>query len=344
MLAIIMTIWSDAVLRFYGCGSGVLNANLQAWRTRPGSLHREISTAGALALRHRAGHSCNWPPWAAAALQGEQDAPREHTQCWQPYQLPKAMCAGWVLRGTDHMGQEQCLVLCLPGQANMTPVLSQTKGLPLLIAGPTLTTAAATAWGWAKELQRGWEYRGRDGVVPLCCTVPLPSQRLSLQLCLGLLSSSAWWIFIFFPYPGFALAFLKAALQYKYSKVFPFLKINTSIFDIKRDCWQKRKKRKKKKGFSPWKWGLAVPVAQQSFILFPSSLQVKGTGESLSFQKQLLWSESFTLENGILNSFCSQAVFKRFWVWLQFVDFVKHEYPSCLPSAFLPWHRDFQRA
>lgn len=45
------------------------------------------------------------------------------------------------------MGREQCLALCLPGQANMTPVLSQTKGLPLLIAGPTLTTAAAAAWG-----------------------------------------------------------------------------------------------------------------------------------------------------------------------------------------------------
>lgn len=51
---------------------------------------------------------------------------------------------------------------------------------------------------------------------------------------------------LFFSYPGFALAFLKTALQYKYSKVFPFLKINTSIFDIKRDCWQKREKKKKK--------------------------------------------------------------------------------------------------
>lgn len=57
-------------------------------------------------------------------------------------------------------------------------------------------------------------------------------------------------------------------------------------------------------------------------------------GENVSFQKWLLWSESFTLKNGILNSFCSQPRLKQFWVWLQFVDLWNISNPPTFPPPF----------
>lgn len=122
MLAIIITIWSDAVLRFHIFSIGVLNVNFsegppEAWRIISGSLCRSVSStpcspAGTRGLKtstssgHRGGHSHEQHPWAAAALQGEQDAPREGAQHQQLYQLPKAKCARWVLRGqTTQAGQ-----------------------------------------------------------------------------------------------------------------------------------------------------------------------------------------------------------------------------------------------
>lgn len=103
---------------------------------------------------------------------------------------------------------------------------------------------------------------------------------------------------------------------------------------------------RQKKRFYPQKQGVDHSHSTAIFHTFPSTEPATegDKRESLSFQKQLLWSESFTLENGILNSFCSQAVFKRFWVWLQFVDFVKHEYPSHPPPPFFPDIGIFQRA
>lgn len=119
MLAIIMTIWSDAVLHFYIFSIDVLNVKLSegpsvACRIISGSQHRSISSTwcsfvemkglkSSTSSGHRGGHKQH--PWAAAALQREQDAPREGAQHKQLYQLMQAECAGWVLRGTDDMGR-----------------------------------------------------------------------------------------------------------------------------------------------------------------------------------------------------------------------------------------------
>lgn len=95
MLAIITTIWSDAVLHFHIFSTGVLNGNLsegpsEAWRIIPGFLCRSISNTlssyeGMSSLKtstsscHRGSRELH--PWAAGALQGEWDAPREGASC-----------------------------------------------------------------------------------------------------------------------------------------------------------------------------------------------------------------------------------------------------------------------
>lgn len=93
MLAIITTIWSDAVLHFCDCSIGVLiAANFseglsESWKTTLSSPY------GTRALTQRCGvggHSCAELPWASTAPQGEKGSHREGAQCQQPYWFPKS--------------------------------------------------------------------------------------------------------------------------------------------------------------------------------------------------------------------------------------------------------------